>query len=74
MTQKSIEEQVEIVKTTTERVSASPEAAFEFLRSAGIFTMKDGVIYPANGLAYTPKAKNALYPKVKATVVKHQPK
>jgi len=36
MTRRSIEEQVEILRTTTERVGVSREAAADFLRSAGI--------------------------------------
>jgi hypothetical protein len=36
MTRRSIEEQVEILRTTTERVGVSRESASDFLRSAGI--------------------------------------
>jgi hypothetical protein len=43
MTHISIDEQVEILKTTTERVGVSPEAASAFLHSAGIYTVGDGL-------------------------------
>jgi len=44
MTLISVDEQVEILKTTTERVGVSREAASEFLRSAGIYTVADGSV------------------------------
>lgn len=36
MTRRSIEEQVEILRSATEKAGVSPEAASAFLRSAGI--------------------------------------
>lgn len=59
MTRKSIDEQVEILKTTTERVGVSAETASSFLSSAGIFVLKDGVIYGKTGRRYDSKGVRA---------------
>ncbi len=44
MTRQSIEEQVEILRVTTERISSSPEAASEYLQRAGIIHHKGGAV------------------------------
>jgi hypothetical protein len=62
MTRKSIDEQVEILKTTTERVGKSSKAASEFLKSAGIFTNKNGAIR-TESQAYSSKDAHAYHPK-----------
>lgn len=41
MTRRSIEEQVEILRSATEKAGVSPEAASAFLRSAGISVGRD---------------------------------
>jgi hypothetical protein len=44
MTLKSIEEQIEIIRETAERVSASPETARDFLERAGIIPRKSDIV------------------------------
>jgi hypothetical protein len=46
MTQKSIDEQIEVLKIVAEKFSVSREAASEFLISAGIYPNGDVVVNP----------------------------
>jgi hypothetical protein len=62
MTRKSIDEQVEILKITTERVGKSSKAASEFLRSAGIFTNKNDA-GRTESQTYSSKGARAYHPK-----------
>jgi hypothetical protein len=58
MTRESIEEQIEILRKTAERINASPEAARDFLERAGIIPRKSDVARePSSGQTVVKKRK-----------------